>query len=141
MLRFEPAKRTSVIDALSHPFFDGMAMHAPQLVASKPVDAATIDFEHSEIKLPQVRRKILDEIRYYTQRRITTVSQQEVDGEAGPSSSAGASSAQTARTVTPPPTSDEREGSRKRRRTNPSADATPIAADAPTPPDTTGNPS
>ena len=54
MLRFEPAKRTSVTDALGHSFFDGMAMQAPQLVASKPVDAATIDFEHSEIKLPQV---------------------------------------------------------------------------------------
>lgn len=100
-----------------------------QLVASKPVDAATIDFEHSDIKLPQVssaclpfssallsstrttcrqvRRKILDEIRHYTQRRKTTVSQEEV--EAAPESkcnSASSTSAHTASTLSPPPTAD-----------------------------------
>jgi len=114
ILQFEPGKRTSVADAVAHPFFEGMVMQAPQLVASKPVDTATIDFEHSEIKLPQVRRKILDEIRYYTQRRETTISPEEVGG--------GASSAQTtSTTVAPTPTNaaDEEareEGNRKRRR-------------------------
>ena len=52
MLQFQPGKRPTVEAALVDTFFEGMAMSA-QLVASRPVDAATIDFEHSEIRLPQ----------------------------------------------------------------------------------------
>ena len=35
----------------------------------RPVDAATIDFEHAENKIPQVRKKILAEIKHYARTR------------------------------------------------------------------------
>ena len=43
-----------------------------QLVAQKPVDVATIDFEYRDIKMAQLRDLILDEIKHYSQRRMTT---------------------------------------------------------------------
>ena len=35
----------------------------------RPVDAATIDFEHAENKIPQVRKKIVQEIKHYAELR------------------------------------------------------------------------
>lgn len=55
LLQFQPSKRCSVNEALEHPFFESMGTRVPTLLAAKPVDAATIDFEHKETKLPQAR--------------------------------------------------------------------------------------
>ena len=44
-------------------------MRSPQVLAIRPVDAATIDFEGTDIRVPQVRKKIASEIRLYSERR------------------------------------------------------------------------
>ncbi|KAL1529995.1 hypothetical protein AB1Y20_000921 [Prymnesium parvum] len=115
MLAFEPGKRTTVANALAHPFLDSLANHAPGLLAAKPVDAATIDFEHTDIKLPQVRRKILDEIHYYSQRRtISATSDSGIASEKQDS---------TPNTIIPQePDGDEANRKRKRREASASAD-------------------
>jgi hypothetical protein len=52
--------------AMDHPFFASMQMRAPFQLAQRPVDAATIDFEGTDIRVPQVRKKIVSEIRRYS---------------------------------------------------------------------------
>ena len=42
---------------MDHSFFDGMATRCERTLEVKPVDAATIDFEHAENKIPQVRQE------------------------------------------------------------------------------------
>ena len=69
LLRFRPSQRPSVAAAMDHAFFDGMATRCERTLAVKPVDAATIDFEHAENKIPQVRRKIVQEIKHYAELR------------------------------------------------------------------------
>lgn len=59
LLQFKPSRRPSVREAMDHPFFDGMATRCDPVLATRPVDAATIDFEHAENKLPQVSARIL----------------------------------------------------------------------------------
>ena len=39
---------------MDHAFFDSMPTRCERTLAVKPVDAATIDFEHAENKIPQV---------------------------------------------------------------------------------------
>ena len=51
---------------MDHPFFASMQMRAPFQLAQRPVDAATIDFEGTDIRVPQVRKKIVSEIRRYS---------------------------------------------------------------------------
>ena len=50
----------------------GVNLAAQRALSVQPVDAATIDFEHAETQLPQVRRKILQEIRHYAGLRDST---------------------------------------------------------------------
>jgi len=69
MLQFKPSDRCSVRAAMDHAFFEGMQMRSPQVLAIRPVDAATIDFEGTDIRVPQVRKKIASEIRLYSERR------------------------------------------------------------------------
>jgi len=83
LLQFKPSRRPSVREAMDHPFFDGMATRCDPVLATRPVDAATIDFEHAENKLPQVRRKILGEVKHYASLRhsVGGVGSSSADGD------------------------------------------------------------
>jgi len=70
ILRFEPSRRCTVDQALVHPFFDGMQKRAPIQLAVSPVDSATIDFEHEEVKIAAIRRLIVQEIHFYADRAV-----------------------------------------------------------------------
>ena len=94
LLMFRPSERLSVSAAMGHPFFASMPTRCDQdLLGVKPVDAATIDFEHAENKIPHVRRKILQEIRHYACRRPRGL-----DGGGGAASSSEAPAATSAAT-------------------------------------------
>ena len=70
LLMFRPSERLSVSAAMEHAFFASMPTRCDQVLDGvKHVEAATIDFEHAENKIPQVRKKILQEIRHYATRR------------------------------------------------------------------------
>uniref|UniRef100_A0A7S0JJQ2 Mitogen-activated protein kinase n=1 Tax=Calcidiscus leptoporus TaxID=127549 RepID=A0A7S0JJQ2_9EUKA len=68
ILRFDPSRRCSLDDALAHPFFDGMQRRASMQLAAQPVDVATIDFEKAELRVPAIRRLIVQEIQHYATR-------------------------------------------------------------------------
>ena len=69
MLTFDPARRTGIDEALAHPFFADLPMTAQRVTAKQPVDAATVDFEHREVKLAKVRELVGSEVGEYTRRR------------------------------------------------------------------------
>ena len=69
MLQFRPSERCTVRAAMEHAFFEGMQQRASEELALRPVDAATIDFETTDIRVPQVRKKIANEIKLYAERR------------------------------------------------------------------------
>jgi len=66
MLRFEPFKRLTVEQALEHRFFESMTYRLDTKIAVRPVDAATIDFEHAEVQTAAIRKLVLAEIAHYT---------------------------------------------------------------------------
>mmetsp|Transcript_8467 Transcript_8467/g.27858 ORF Transcript_8467/g.27858 Transcript_8467/m.27858 type:complete len:252 (+) Transcript_8467:690-1445(+) len=81
MLSFEPFERLTVEEALHHKFFDTMTYHISSDLAAKPVDAATIDFEHEEVTTSAIRKLVVAEIAIYTAM---------AEAEATPASPAGA---------------------------------------------------
>ena len=69
MLAFDPARRCAIDEALAHPFFADLPMTAQRVTAKQPVEAATVDFEHRDVKLAAVRELVGREVGEYTRRR------------------------------------------------------------------------
>ena len=74
LLQFRPSNRLSVTAAMDHSFFSTMQTRCERSLSVQPVDAATIDFEHAENKIPHVRKKILQEIKHYAMHRSVSAS-------------------------------------------------------------------
>ena len=60
-------RRCSVKEALAHTFFHHAQLTAKREEAARPVDVTTIDFENREVRLPQLRQLILEEIMTYAE--------------------------------------------------------------------------
>jgi len=105
ILQFEPSRRCSVADAMDHPFFDGMKNKMHLQLASQPVDAATIDFEHSDFKVGAIRRLVVQEIHRYAERATTGHARKRKLGadDDAEQAQASSSSASTTSTATPSP--------------------------------------
>ena len=95
LLQFRPSNRLSVTAAMDHSFFSTMQTRCERSLSVQPVDAATIDFEHAENKIPHVRKKILQEIKHYAMHRSVSASggSNGGGGQGSTSSNGGGSSA------------------------------------------------
>ena len=62
MLHMNPRKRATVDEALGHRYLDSIRTLEEEIVAPSPIK---LDFDGSDLTIPEIRRLMQQEIRYY----------------------------------------------------------------------------